>query len=773
MARLGLLSLCKALLVVFLFGTCAFAQTAQDNIWSWDDYSGGLDLKTAPSKLDKRHGDIAENIRFNEARGSIFKRKDILVGGVASADEPITGMHRLYVSDGTKALIVTHGDSIQVRDDTDSEFSEILTVGSGGYRWQLLTWHDLAIGTDGYNQPVKYDGSSTSATYLGSCLATVSDDAGGPTGTYNYKVTFYTDSYEVGFGQVSNSIAVTNKQIALSLIPIGPITFLSETVLGRKIYRNKHGETTYYLLSNGTIQNNTATTLTDVDIDSELGSSYATDLDEQPPKGKLSIVHQDRLWLANDPSNPSRLYYSYIGSHDYFPADNYYDIRKSDGDEITFLREFHGILTVSKNNSIQKVYTNVDSVSWEISGPFNFNGCHAIYSAADSVYGVIYLAKDGIYVFNGQYSKLLSDKVSPVIEDISDRNFGNAWGVVHKNKYYLSYCSKASGFQINNRLLVYEIPSDTYSIDLLEINALCRFSSGDDINVLYYGSSRTGAVYASTEEGYGIIHKKHSDFDDGTFSSMRYIPTGIPGGDANSPVLEISRGVTIDQLTGTIDALVGTIDRAADSGTYTSPAIRTNMSSFEFVRWNEIIPPSGGSVSVAIRTSDDGASWGDWSAEYSTAAGSDISALTAKEYTQYRITMSTDDLQYSPIMYNTDNFVIRVDYGVEGVGSGADVPMRWRSGWLDFGYPARIKVLRRIECFYSGKSDNLELTFENYDGDTDVFTINLEKYPKYHIDSFSTGGFPGNLFRLTIKNDGLNPLTIDKIIVVFDIKAVH
>jgi len=761
-------------IITFLISPC-FAQedSLSDQLWILDDFSGGLDVKTSMIKIDNKHGDICENVRFNDSGKSIVKRNDILSGGTASATESIKGMHRLYLSDGTKVLIVNHDDDIDTRADSTNTFTTIETVSSGGYRWNWLTWHDLAIGMDGYNQPIKYDGSSASSTYLGSCLATDAGSGAGPSGTYTYKITFYTTTYEIGFNQASNSLTVTDNDIDLTDIPIGPTTYLGEDVVGRKIYRTETGGSTYKIIENGTIADNTTLILTDTTADVDLGATISTDLDESPPKGRLSIIHNDRLFIANDPSHPSRLYYSDTGSHDYFPADNYEDIRSNDGDEITLMEAFHGILYIGKDNSMQAYYTNPDDLSYYVGDPFNFKGCQAIYSAATSVHGVIYLAMDGIYVFNGQYSKLLSDKIEPIINDISENQFDDVWGIVHDNKYYVTYASESSGSQTNNRVSVLEIPIQAFSTDIMNVNAFCSFSSGTDSDTLFLGSSLTGAVYSFSESAHEIVWNRHLDFDSGTWDDMRYIPTGTPGGEENNPIIEIANETNIDDLTGVINDLTGDINREDTSGTYISPSIQTNMDLLDKLYWNEIIPASGGDATIAIRTDADDAAWGAWSSEYTDPTGSDISALTAREYLQFRITLTATDIDYSPVVYRTKNFNVRITYNTEGSTSESSVPLRWRSGWNDLRAPGRDKVLRGIRVYHTGTSGDLVLTFENYDGETDVFTIDLAEYPDYYEDSFDDTGFLAREVRLLIENDDLIPLTIDKIIVVYDVEPIN
>ena len=768
---------------------------AKDKQWVINDWHKGLNTKLSSLSLPSNQGDICENVRFDPELKSLTKRNDIFSYGTADTSEPITGMHRLYLKDGTKVLLVTHGDELEKGNDNTGAFTSILDLATADYRWQWETWHNIGIGTDGYNQPVKYDGSSGAATYLGTCLAVDADSGAGPNGTYSYKVTYYTTSYEVAFDVASNSVTVTDNDISLSMIPIAPDTYGGEDVTGRKIYRIKNGGSTYYLLSNGTIANNTATTLTDSDADGELTATVypvSPDATYTPPKGKLILVHRNRLWIAHDPSNPSRLYYSEDSNPDVFVSDSYFNIRRDDGDTITFIKNLLGILVVGKENSIQLMDTlGADPAEdWAISAPYSFVGCQAMYSADNSPMGIIYLAREGLYRFDGQRSHLISDCVTPEIKDILSSNFDDAWGKWHQNKYYLAYSSKSIGEDENNRVLVFDQLSDAYSIDLLSINAFCSFNSGTDWGVLYGGSSEDGTVYAFSFEAQEIKHNKHSDFDKGTFDDARYLPIKR-GGKANSPIIEIAWDCTIDGWLAEIqanEAGVSTIDEIAESttyadsiidrpdkdGTYTSPVMYVGANSFDKLYWNETIPAAGGDVTFNIRAGASSAACqsASWSSAFSDATGSDISSLTANDYVQYKINLSTDDIDYTPTLYRLEGYVVKLTYYQQGSAAETSVPMHWRSGWTNLGAPGYKKSLKKLYVFHEGTEGTLTLTFENYEGDTDVFEINLIDNPEYYTEYFTTGKFIGEKFRLDIENDDLHALKIKEIIVIYDIEPL-
>lgn len=780
----------KGIVLAFFATLLAFSSAwAQQDLpkgvkYIWGDFSKGLVSAKSSFNLQKGEASIAENIRFSDKIGALSKRDEILEYGDACGSDPVLGIHRLYEKDGTQKVLVNCDNTIKVGDDSAGTFSTLLTVGTSGHRWQWVTWHDLAIGTDGYNQPVKC--TSSICTYLGSAHAADAGSGAGPDGTYTYKITFYTTTYEVSFDTASNSIVVSDNDIDLTEIPIGPNTYLGENVTGRKVYRTGDGDSTYVLLSNGTIANNTATTLTDSDTDAARSGALAPDSTYAPPVGKIPLIHFDRIFIAGDPSYSSRLYWSEDDSHDFFldsASTSHWNIREDDGDSITMLEAMQGTMVIGKNNTIQKFYLDgpTPSTDWSYSDPFGYVGCQSIYSVDNSPYGLIYLGRDGLYIFNGQTSKLISQKIAPTILDILTSNYDQTWGVYHKNKYYLAYTSTESGSTTNNRVLVYDFLADSFSIDLLNINVFKVFDSGTDVDILYSGQSDGGDVYYHGITSYQVIHKKHSDFegvwDDGVFDDMRYIPTNI-GGDADDPILELAWTETIDELSGTIDAAIGIIDRPDTDGTFLSKYLTIGASSLGKLYWNERMPVTGGDVTFDIRsgTSTTDCSTAGWTTGFTNPAGSDISTATADTVVQYRINMSTNDIDYTPNLIKNAGYVVKFTYDTVGSSTETTVPLHWRDGWVDLGWPGHPKELKGIEVWYESEQDtvsDLVLTFETFQGDTDVFTIDLNQYPDYYAEKFTTGMLVADLIRLDILETSLYDLEIDKIVLIYDVAPMR
>jgi len=787
---------------LLLFVNITHAQESQNRIYIFDSFEGGLASKPSNIGLNKKFATIAENVRFNKELKSLVKRSEVLKFGTADTSESITGMHRFYTKAGTKTLLVSHGDEIEAGTDSSGAFTALPTAASASItltsdlKWKFLTWHDIWIGCDGQTAPLK--GNATDVTFLGSAYAEDKGSGGGPDGAYTYKISFYTTTYEVIFNVASNLVTVSDNDITLTMIPIGPDTFLGEDIIGRKVYRSDTGGAgTFNLVPNtGTIADNTTVTIddteTDVAVDAEAAYptvNNTTIFAWTPPKGKLSLINNNRLFFANDPNTatdtgPSTIYYSKDGSHDLFEnADNYFNIRKNDGDETTGIFNLLGVLTISKTNTWQKLYTDGDDPAedWEISDPFSFVGNAAPYSGINTPLGIIYLSRDGpgLYIFNGQHSKLVSDIVTPTITDISPSDIAKTWGEFHDNIYYLTYASNASGSSANNRVLGYDIVSQSYFIDTLNINAFCVFDSGTDEGTLVAGSSLDGTVYTYKPSSQEIIHKIHADFT-GTFDDARFIPNNPPvTGNPNSPIIEMSWDTDVDNTAGTVDAASGDVNRPDTGGTYISQVLNTaGAATYDLIMWNEVLASGATTdVTLAVRSGATAAACAvaAFGSEVSNSSGSDISANTANEFTQYRITLSTDDIDYTSTVVRVGPYNIRLTYNLAGTSVEGSIPLHWQGGFTDMGHPGYRKSLKKVYALYdSASTGTLTLKFTNWEGDNDTFDIDLATYPTTYEEFFTGGKLVGEKFSLDITEDSLNPLTVKPfILVVYEVEPIE
>lgn len=119
-------------------------------------------------------------------------------------------------------------------------------------------------------EPLQVFGSYFAPPSAGPTLA--AGGAGNVNGAVQYLVTFISQGGETTAG-AATSITITNSQVNLSNIPIGPATtttpnIATNTVIGRNIYRTQAGSSTFFLLT--TLKDNSTTTYTDNIADASL-----------------------------------------------------------------------------------------------------------------------------------------------------------------------------------------------------------------------------------------------------------------------------------------------------------------------------------------------------------------------------------------------------------------------------------------------------------------------------------------------------------------------
>ena len=751
---------------LFMFVSSSVNAEPQKLFYHVISFEKGMNTHISPWILQDNQSSVSQNIRYNKIYGGFSKRSKGLTYG--SDSNPVTGLHRYYNSSDVKRLIRADSTKLYVGNDDTGAWTQIGQGFTDGKWWNFVNYKDIAIGMNGSDNAIKYDGCilATANTDGHRTAKDLFAELGAPfaelnTGTdldaskwYQYKVAFYDGTSYYYSTAKSNPIltgaAVYN--ISLTDIPIG-----NTDITHRYIYRTLGAasradcvaDTTYYLV--GTLADNSTTTLsdtvTDDTADDDAAPKWSTAVagtNVTPPACKYPLIHVERLFLAGDTDNPSDLNWSDEYNPDFFLPTDYERIREDDGDSITFIREQNGVLTVAKENTIQLYFTDASSSSsWYTSTPKSFVGCPAPYSVANTPKGLFYLGRGGIYRFDGRMSHLASDAVTPEIADILETALDDVSGFFWKNEYHMAYTSSSSGATANDRVLVYDLVRDAYTLDHKSVNRWIAFNAGTDYGILYSGGSdSSGTVYA-LEGSAKLFDKRYkSEFDAGTYDDVRSYGT------QNSPILELGWDCTIngwltelktkDSDIDTIDEIVtyladAIIDRPDTDGTWVSPAYQINAEQFDKIYWNENLG-SFGDITVQFRVASTSA--GLASATYGTAytdpSGSDISSVTANSFIQFRFNLSTSNIDYTPTMFVSDGYLFKMDYSKRGTTYEGNFASNRTGGWTDFKIPAYNKDIRRIKIFYTGSAGALTVNFKNDTGDFDTdFDIDLSISPQY------------------------------------------
>jgi hypothetical protein len=220
------------------------------------------------------------------------------------------------------------------------------------------------------------------------------------------------------------------------------------------------------------------------------------------------ISWQDRLWGVPTASAYVVRHTSAIGSTEGWDAASFFTVGKQDGGDILALAVLFGNLVILKTTGIY-VLAGTTPENYQLDR-MSQHGCISRRSVEVGDTGIIYLAPDGVRIFDGINSILLSEteqfKVK-IIGDINMNKVNNAAGVYFDRKYILAYDDVGAGEVRNNRAFVFNFLTGTWTKYTLPANALFKTLGSNESLDLYFGSSVSGFVYkmftGTTDDGVG------------------------------------------------------------------------------------------------------------------------------------------------------------------------------------------------------------------------------------------------------------------------------
>lgn len=268
-------------------------------------------------------------------------------------------------------------------------------------------------------------------------------------------------------------------------------------------------------------------------------SAGAMSLPAVVTKAKYVKQFNNYLFLANVANSgtdmSSRIYWSGIKDPATWDGDQFIDISKDDGQQITGLKPLGDRLIVYKERSIYSVYFTGDAdFPFILPGGGKTNssvGCIAPWSIQEVENGHVFLSYDGLYYFDGNNSYKISDKIASTL-GVDNSNpsftyadktyFAKAVSCVQKskNRYFLSLTKYGS--TTNDLVLVWDYFNNAFTIyDGLKANAMSTFyfngnderpHFGDYIGYVYrfdYGSDDYPANAQTAIDSYYYTNWKN------------------------------------------------------------------------------------------------------------------------------------------------------------------------------------------------------------------------------------------------------------------------
>ena len=173
--------------------------------------------------------------------------------------------------------------------------------------------------------------------------------------------------------------------------------------------------------------------------------------------------------VVNSVYYPSRIYWSHIKDTTLWDADQFIEISKDDGQEITGLKVLHDRLVVYKHRAIYNVFFSGDAdLPFIMPGGGKSNsvvGCISPFSIQEVENGHVFLAHDGLYYYDGDNSYKLSYRISKTLtEDMSITKVNDGVSLVHKDKNRYMLALSSAGKTTHDRVIVWDYFNNAFSV---------------------------------------------------------------------------------------------------------------------------------------------------------------------------------------------------------------------------------------------------------------------------------------------------------------------
>lgn len=437
-------------------------------IEGWDSWVSPFILKdtflTDMSNLDWRA--IAGAVALVRGRDSLLSLGLLTLKGL--------GRFSNATASGPRTVAVLSDGTWRVIDDAGTATTPTLVEAwiAATTRFVTFSRNNLLIAVNGQQRAQKLRKDNlTATTRVGIDKPTTAPTvaagaAGNLSGKYQWRVTFESATHESSPGPVSTQLTVTGQQADLSAVPTSPDT----QVIRRNIYRI--GGTVPEWRFVGSIEDNTTTTFTDNVADTALGDTLGFDRDPPPTAITFMVEHKQRLLGVAG----NKLYLS-----------NYQEPEGWDPARFLTVGGASDIVAVASTGSVALILKDTEafllageSLADFVLLPVAKVGCLAPNSVVSAEGSVLWLAHDGVRIFDGRSVQYIGQEVRRTIESVPLSTRRQAVGVFANGMYVLSFPGQFT--------LVYDLVTQKWSklswtfdfaVSAFDDNGLGRFIHND------------------------------------------------------------------------------------------------------------------------------------------------------------------------------------------------------------------------------------------------------------------------------------------------------
>jgi len=222
-------------------------------------------------------------------------------------------------------------------------------------------------------------------------------------------------------------------------------------------------------------------------------------------KAKYVELFNNYLFLGNitlsGGTHTSRIYWSNLKDSKTWTATDFIDVSRDDGQQIQGLQVLSDRLVVFKDRSIYNVFFTGDvDVPFILPGGGKSNsavGCAAPFSIQEVDNGLVFLAQDGFYFYDGMNSFKISDKITATLDTMNILKYSNAVSLVQKSKNRYWCALTASGSSENDKVVVWDYFNNAWTLyDGLDPASMATFYVSGVEERPYWGDY-AGFVYRS------------------------------------------------------------------------------------------------------------------------------------------------------------------------------------------------------------------------------------------------------------------------------------
>jgi len=502
----------------------------------------------------------------------------------ATLDSRVRGLFSYYKSDGTNALLRSSGTAL-------SEYTDATTwTAVTGYSYTSnkntngVMANDRLYLVNGSDPLTYYDGSVIQ-TFTSRSAPTISGvvRTGGSAGThtYSYKVKAIT---AVGSTSPSAAVSATADWTEPTVTKYMTITWGAVTgATGYEIY-GRRDQFWYFLAS---VEGNGTVTYVDDATDTPNEAFAAIDVNTTAgPTGSYISVYKDSLFIAGDPTYPSRLYYSGGGDQiNNFSIDGgggLIDVAVNDGQSITGLIVFKDALIIFKTDSIYQFSfssTGLPSLT-QVTGSLGAIAPRSIIAVENDVFflsrrGVFSIGNEQGFAFDVLRTNELSARTRPTIQTIDPAYIQNASATYVTssdfNLYILSYTP--AGSTTNSNAVVYDRERlGWYKWTNIKANCWNKYVDSTGVTHYLYGDDASGYVKeifsGSNDFGVGIhgyCHLNSESFKTGVdhYKTLKDLDVVL-----RTPFGSISLSIVRDGVETVFTAPIGTVNPSINYGHY-------------------------------------------------------------------------------------------------------------------------------------------------------------------------------------------------------------